>query len=368
MQYLAFNPVLPYGENPEPVVYENGKPVLRLYEKGAQRVTLTVAEKEYPFAKSSEQEDVFTLQLPFATGINYVQIAADGREVLTPLLPIGYGYSRPYNYIELRTPDDDWYQLRDVPHGCVHVEHFFSKVTGEWERCTIYTPPSFDEHPEKTYPVLYLQHGHGENETGWIATGRANLILDNLIAAGKAVPFVMVMNNGMVQKKNDAAPCGHVVDHLLFEPMLLQDVIPFVESKYHCGGKKALRGMAGLSMGSVQTSMLVCRHPEMFSEAGIFSGFLRDLISGSALDGTARRASANQHLEALRGGPEFRKQFHTFFRAIGDHDHLLAHFLEDDELLKEDHFEAERKIYPGIHDWNVWRMCLRDFAQMIFKD
>ena len=248
MQYLAFNPVLPYGENPEPVVYENGKPVLRLYEKGAQRVTLTVAEKEYPFAKSSEQEDVFTLQLPFATGINYVQIAVDGREVLTPLLPIGYGYSRPYNYIELRTPDDDWYQLRDVPHGCVHVEHFFSKVTGEWERCTIYTPPSFDEHPEKTYPVLYLQHGHGENETGWIATGRANLILDNLIAAGKAVPFVMVMNNGMVQKKNDAAPCGHVVDHLLFEPMLLQDVIPFVESKYHCGGKKALRGMAGLGI------------------------------------------------------------------------------------------------------------------------
>ena len=262
--------------------------------------------------------------------------------------------------MDILSEKEDFLALRDVPHGAVHEELFFSGVTGEWERCLIYTPP-VSWTAEDPLPVLYLQHGHGENEIGWIAQGKVGILLDNLLAEGKIVPFAVVMNNGMVQKKDPGAAGGHVVDHRLLEPMLLQDVIPFLEAKYHVGGSRTKRGMAGLSMGSMQTSRMVCRHPELFSEVGIFSGFLHDWISTDE--------DANAHLTALQGGSAFRNQFHTFFRAMGEHDPFYQKFIEDDRLLAACGVPTTRKIYPeGIHDWNVWRRCLYDFAQMIFQN
>ncbi|WP_130838342.1 alpha/beta hydrolase-fold protein [Lachnoclostridium sp. Marseille-P6806] len=368
MQALAFNDVLPWDGQRTPVVQENGRAFLRLREKGAREVSLLYAEKEYRFHQTGEAGE-WELELPFHEGISYVQLLVDGREVLSPLLPIVYGYSRPYNCVELRTENDSYYQLRDVPHGTLRREYFFSQVTEEWESCVIYTPPGYEEHPEIVYPVLYLQHGHGENETGWTAAGRANLILDNLIAAGEAVPFVIVMNNGMVQKRvtDEAGRTSHMVDHLLLEPMLLRDVIPFVEGRYHAGRSKDKRGMAGLSMGSMQTSMIVMRHPELFSEVGIFSGFLQDWISGSELDMSGHAENKNAHLAAMKDSERFNHYFHTLFRSIGDKDPFMEFFLEDDRLCEENQIQCTRMIYHGAHDWNVWRECFRDFAKRIFR-
>ncbi len=365
MTPLAFNPVFPAENQPQVLTRRNGKFLLRLAEKNAEKVEITIEDRTIGLQK--EGGEIFEAELPFQEGIFYVQILVDGQEQLSPYLPIGYGYSRPYNYFDLEGPGTVFCALRNVPHGAVRSEVFFSSVTGEWERCMVYTPPGYETHPDMRYPVLYLQHGHGENEIGWTAAGRANLILDNLIADGKAAPFLIVMNNGMVQRKDPAAPEGHVVDHLLFEPMLLSDVIPFVEQRYRAGGDRTRRGIAGLSMGSMQTSMLACRHPEMFSEVGIFSGFLHDWISGGELDASHHAPSRNGHLEALRQGEAFRRQFHTFFRGIGDQDPFLSYFLEDDQLLERCGVETERKIYPGTHDWNVWRRCFYDFAQEIFR-
>lgn len=356
MQNLSFNEVLPWNNNPEPVVRKDNEVVLRLLEKGAEEVSYVMDEEVFPMQNAGG--DVFEAVLPYHSGFHYLQILVDGREVLSPLLPIGYGYSRPYNYVDLDDETTAFCSLQDVPHGTVRQEYFFSRVTDEWERCLIYTPPCYDTSDE-ILPVLYLQHGHGENEIGWTAQGRVNLILDNLLAEKKAVPFAVVMNNGMVQRKDETAPGGHVVDHLLFEPMLLQDVIPFVEKKYHVGGSREKRGIAGLSMGSMQTSRIICRHPERFSEAGLFSGFLRDMIDTSE--------GAGDYLKALEGGRAFREQFHVFFRAIGENDPFYHWFLEDDALLEKCGVESVRKIYPGVHDWNVWRRCIFDFAQLIFQ-
>ncbi len=356
---LCFNDVLCYDERPNPLVERDGKFYLRLQEKGAKTVQLFFAEALYDFKEV--EEGIWEILLPFDTAFNCVQIRVDGRDTLSALLPITYGYSRPYNYIELPTKDSDFYELKDVPHGSVRREYFFSQVTGEWESCLVYTPAEYDENPDKIYPVLYLQHGHGENEVGWTYSGKVNLILDNLIAEKRAVPFVIVMNNGMVQK-------DHKVDHLLFEPMLLSDVIPFIEKKYHAGRSKDKRAMAGLSMGSMQTSMTVCNHPELFSEVGIFSGFLRDWISGSELDMSCHESSADTHLKAFDDADKFNSYFNTFFRAMGDEDPFFEHFTGDDELCEKKGIRNTRKVYKGTHDWNVWRMCIYDFAQMIFKE
>ncbi|MCR5669460.1 MAG: enterochelin esterase [Butyrivibrio sp.] len=360
---LCFNEVLPYDGRQKPVSYRNGKYYLTLMEKGAKQVGIVIDEVCYDLKNIGQ--DLWEIELPDKDPIKYLQVVVDGRQTVEAVLPITYGYSRPYNFVELPVSDSGICDIRDVEHGSIRREFFFSKVTGEWESCMVYTPSDYDKEPDKVFPVLYLQHGHGENETGWTSSGRVNFIMDNLISEKKAMPFVIVMNNGMVQKKTKKG--DHIVDHLLFEPMLLEDVIPFIEGKYHAGGSKEKRGIAGLSMGSMQASMISMRHPELFSEVGIFSGFLRDWISSSELDMSGHEPSDNSHLEALKDSEAFNGYFNTFFRGIGKEDPFMEHFTGDDEILKENGISNVRRIYEGTHDWNVWRRCFYDFAQLIFR-
>ena len=206
---------------------------------------------------------------------------------------------------------DDFYQIKDVPHGSVRREYFYSSVTGEWESCTVYTPAAYEEETDKTFPVLYLQHGHGENETGWTTAGKLQFILDNLIAEGKAVPFAVVMCNGMVQTVTEDG--RRIVDFMLLEPQLLTDVIPFVEKKFRIGGSRERRAMAGLSMGSLQTSIIGFTHPEYFCALGVFSGFVTDMMQGTELDMVDRGPGNNEHLRILDDVQSFARTFPVFF-------------------------------------------------------
>ncbi|MBO7387137.1 MAG: esterase family protein [Lachnospiraceae bacterium] len=361
-QALAFDRVLPYEGQVECLVYEEGKPFLQIKAPEADKVNFRYEEIDHYCTK--DESGIWKTPYTAVSAMNYVQLIVDGVELITPMLPISYGYSRPYNYVELET-NDDFYKIKEVPHGSVRREFFESSVTGEWESCVVYTPPGYDE-TYKTYPVLYLQHGHGENEMGWTAAGKVNFIMDNLIAEGKAVPFVIVMNNGMVQKVDEKG--RRVVDFLLFDKYLTEDVIPFIEKKFRVGGKKVYRGMAGLSMGSLQTCLTGFAHPEMFDCLGVFSGFVTDIIQGSELDLPGREASANEHLKLLDDGKKFNALFNVFFRSMGDKDPFWSNFAHDDELLKEKGITQVRKVYDGTHDWNVWRESFRDFAKLIFKN
>ncbi|MCR5101367.1 MAG: hypothetical protein K6B41_08430 [Butyrivibrio sp.] len=363
---LYFNELIPYDNKPQPVYKKGENWYLRFREDKASSIVMRFAEEEYSFYKNENGE--WELKLPFDTAINYVQIIIDGVEVLMSLLPVTYGYSRACNYVELPT-DGDYFSLRNVPHGRVSREYFYSSITNEWESCIVYTPYGYDEDPDRIYPVLYLQHGHGENETSWTYSGKVNLIMDNLISEKKAEPFVIVMNNGMVQKKivDEKGNERHIVDHLLLEPMLIKDVIPFIETRYRAGRSKEKRGMAGLSMGSIQTCMTVCDHMDMFSEAGIFSGFLRDWISSGELDMSGHEESSNVHLKVMDDADKFNSSFSTFFRAIGDKDPFMEQFIGDNMICEEKGISCVSKVYKGTHDWNVWRECFKDFAQMIFK-
>lgn len=363
-QALAFNPVIPLKGEPEgQITDENGTTWIQIRADHAEKVSLMIYEQEYSFDKC--EDGIWRLKYPRTDGITMVQLQIDGQNVITPYLPIGYGYSRPYNYVTVAEKDDDFYRLKDVPHGTVRQEFFKSSVTHEWERCLVYTPAGYEEHPDQKYPVLYLQHGHGENEIGWVSQGRVNFILDNLFAQKAAVPCIVVMNNGMVQVVKDGK---RVVDHTLFPDLLIKDIIPFIEGKYRILSDKDHRAMAGLSMGSIHTSITAFTHPELFAYVGLFSGFLHDFIQGNELmDMVPRGKSEDQHLRILNDPAAFQNNFKVFYRAMGKDDIFRQMFLDDDALLQEKGISCIRMTYPGGHDWNVWRRCIRDFMQLLFR-
>lgn len=361
VQTLAFDRVLPYDGAPECLVTKNGKKYLQIKAPDANSVVFRYEECDHVCERNSE--GIWTTEYTPETAMNYVQLKLDGVEVLTPMLPISYGYSRPYNYVALK--DEDFFSIKDVPHGSVRKEIYFSKVTGEWESCIVYTPACYENANDGCMPVLYLQHGHGENEVGWTAAGKVNYIMDNLISEGKAVPFAIVMCNGMVQTVNEDGK--RVVDYELFEKQLIEDIIPFIENRLQIGGSKEKRAMAGLSMGSLQTCMIGFTHPELFCSLGLFSGFVTNIITGSSLDQIKREPKPNAHFGILGDKERFKKEFKVFFRAMGEKDPFWDTFKKDDEILLEKGIEHIRNVYQGTHDWNVWRMCIRDFAQLIFK-
>lgn len=361
-QALGFDKVLTYEGQVPCLIEKDGKRFLQIKAPNANAVSFTYQDVEHPCEKSAE--GIWQAEYTLTTNMNYVQLKIDGAEVITTMLPISYGYSRPYNYVELST-GDEFYSLKDVEHGSIRREYFKSSVTGQWESCIVYTPAEYDRCQDKKYPVLYLQHGHGENEVGWTASGKVHFIMDNLIAEKKAVPFIIVMNNGMVQV--DGPDGEKVVDFRKFEDYLLKDVIPFIEGKFRVDTFKDKRAMAGLSMGSLQTSIIGMNHPEMFSALGIFSGFVGDMITGSELDQINRGPGEDSHLKVLENTEEFNSYFDVYFRAMGDEDPFFEFFEKDDRLLEQHNINQIRKVYSGTHDWNVWRECIRDFAQLIFR-
>lgn len=362
-QMLAFDAVLVPEDVPEALVQDEGGAYwLQIKAQRAAQVQLEINTDLYDFNRG--EDGIWRLRLPLTGGLHYVHLLIDGTLWLSPYLPISYGYSRPCNTIALPEEDGDFYRLRDVPHGKLVRDYFYSSVTQRWVSCMVYTPPAYEEETEKIFPVLYLQHGHGENECGWSVSGKVPFILDNLIAEGKCTPFAVVMNNGMVQR---VAEGKRIVDFTLFDRCLREDIIPFAEKRYRVGRTKDRRAMAGLSMGSLQTSIAGFRHPELFDSLGIFSGFLYDWIQGSELDMVDRGPGDNSHLAFLEDRDKVEKAFRVFFRAIGDKDPFFEYFKEDDLRCERSGIRQERRIYDGIHDWNVWRRCIRDFSQLIFR-
>lgn len=334
--------------------------VVRFYAPTAQTVTVRIVFEEYALTK--EENGLWSTVIPIGEGgLKPVYFQVDGVTVINPMMSVGYGSSSPCNIVDLPQDGVDFYHLKDVPHGTVCQEFYPSTVTGRHESCLVYTPPGYMNGTD-SYPVLYLQHGHGENEQCWVHHGKVNFIMDNLLDAGLAKPCMIVMNNGMVQSRD---PDGSLrVKAMLLPDLLTNDCIPYIENVYRVRPGKENRAVAGLSMGSVHASILSMTHPELFAWAGIFSGFVQmpPLLGGY-----------NSHLNALKNPAKFRSEYQLFFRAIGEDDIFMDSFLSDRKLLEEYGLSPEKwdnhieKFYPGNHEWNVWRLCIRDFLMKVFR-
>lgn len=355
----AFDPekMIPGGA----AVQEDQRVALSFYAPSASSVTAAVGmELQVPLEKQANGLWLGQTE-PLGPGFRPVSFFVDGVEVLNPMAPLGYGACRPMNCVDVPDPQVPEADLTDIPHGTVSREYYKSRVTGRFESCLIYTPAEYSC-SGKAYPVLYLQHGHGENENCWVWQGKVNFILDTLIHEKKAVPMIVVMNDGMVTRPDPIR--GRVLDAPVLEEMLLRDCIPFVESRYRVLPGKENRAMAGLSMGSMQTSLITLKHPELFAYAGIFSGFMHNLMRVPE--------EREVHLDAP-SQPDFRQRYRVFYRAMGETDPFLQHFLDDDAMLEAQGLTQEtwpaytRRILPGSHEWRCWRICIKEFAQLIFR-
>ena len=232
---------------------------------------------------------------PVVPGFHYYTLSVDGVEVNDPASDTFFGTGKPTSGIEIPEKGVDFYHAKDVPHGEVRSRWYKSKVTGQTRHIMVYTPPGYDTDPKKRYPVLYLQHGGGEDETGWTRQGHMNFILDNLIAAGKAKPMIVVMEKGYATRAGapaePARPRGRF-DCGAFEDVVLKDLIPMIDSTYRTIPHREQRAIAGLSMGAGQAMQIGLTHLDTFSAIGAFSGVGRSRSE----DGLRRRVRRSRRV------------------------------------------------------------------------
>lgn len=328
-------------------ILDGGRVFFRIKAPGAREVAID--QFGYIQQLNKADDGMWEGTVTLGEGFKYFFLKIDGADVLSPYLPIGYGCCRPMNFVDIPVPGEDWDGLKDIPHGSIARHYYSSAVTGKTESCLVYLPPCFD--PARKYPVLYLQHGYGENETGWVYQGHLHRIADQLLAKGEMREMLIVMGNGMAQTGEGGS------DRMTFPQVLLNDLIPYIEQHFPVYTDKWHRAMAGLSMGSYQTSVVTLSNPDKFGYAGVFSGFLR-----------FPRAGEEKHLALLDDAETFRASFRVFYRAIGTEDQYYSSFTDDDKLLETKQVQMIRRTFPGGHDWSVWRRCIHDFLPMLFRE
>ena len=330
-------------------IKDDGRVFFRVKAPNAKEVVIDQFGTLFPLEKADG--DMWEGTADLGRGFKYFFLKIDGADVLNPYLPIGYGCCRPMNFVDVPVPGETaWDDLADIPHGAVTRRYYPSSVTGKLEICLVYTPAGYD--PAKRYPVLYLQHGYGENETGWVYQGHLGRIADRLLADGDMEPMIIVMGNGMARRE------GGEREFELFPRIILEDLIPYIEANYPVLTDKWHRAMAGLSMGSFQTSLVTLTNPDRFGYAGLFSGFLR----------APWRDNGDAHLKILDDVARFRDSFRVFYRAMGTEDQFFDRFEDDDALIAQKGVDMLRRTFPGGHDWSVWRRCIHDFLPMLFRD
>lgn len=328
----------------------------------AQKVQLDIGGKKYDMVK--DEKGVWTGEsLPQDEGFHYYQLNVDGVSVPDPGSLYFYGAGRWGSGIEIPSTDQDFFALKEVPHGLVSECLYFSKLTNAWRRCFVYTPPRYQENIKTRYPVLYLQHGSFEDETGWSQQGHANLILDNLIASGKAVPMIIVMDNGYAYKPRENAGDNKVRPESIFEQVMINEIIPMIDGKFRTIANRENRAIAGLSMGANQTMRIIINNLDKFSSLGAFSGTSNypstDAINPATfLDGKFKDGAAvNKQLKVLFLGLG-TKEPNPFPGSVGAFRNML-----DKQGIKYVFYQS-----PGTsHEWLTWRRDLEQFAPLLFK-
>ena len=351
----------------------------------ANSVKLDIGGVKYEMKKDAN--GVWTGEsAPQDEGFHYYQLNIDGASVPDPGSKYYYGASRWGSGIDIPAADEDFYTVKNVPQGSVNEVYYYSSVTEQMRHGYIYLPAEYYANPNKKFPVLYLQHGMGENETGWGAQGKTGIIMDNLIAAGKAVPFIIFMDNGLNARKpgeqpmgfggprpggprpqGGARPAGGQRPRMsgadfakmarrmggAFEEVLIKDIIPMVEKNYRVIADADHRAMAGLSMGGMQTHGITLNNPKTFAYVGIFSG------------GTIGA-------DELTDVPDFKATNKVLFMSAGGKEKGMAEgegsVINAAEGLKKIGINAHSYISPETaHEWQTWRRSLYQFAQLLFK-
>jgi enterochelin esterase-like enzyme len=315
---------------------------------------------------------------PLVPGLHYYSVNIDGADTSDPGSHAFFGGSRHASAIEIPEPGSNYYSIQDVPHGQVREVWYHSAVTGSWRHALVYLPPGYDTQTKQRYPVLYLQHGGGEDETGWIRQGRANFILDNLIAAGQSKPMIVVMAYGYARRAGQVPPdlagkpfgspeALKAMQDMAeaFEADVTQALIPFVDKTYRTLSDRDHRAMAGLSMGGMQTFVITLNHLDLFSHIGGFSGAGGTLVFGD------RKLDPKTDYQGVFADPAaFAKKVHVLWLGVGttEPERMRAGIQRFHASLSEAGIEHVYYESPGTdHEWQTWRRDLKDFAPRLFQ-
>ena len=349
-----------------PQVNSEGRVRTSILALEALKVQLDIGGVKYDLVK--DNKGIWTGEsAPQDEGFHYYQLNIDGASVPDPGSLYFYGAGRWGSGIEIPAPDQDFYAMKNVPHGQVSVKLYFSKITESWRRCFVYTPPEYEKNTKTRYPVLYLQHGSFEDETGWSAQGKANLILDNLIAEKKAIPMIIVMDNGYAFQANKDADNNEQAKKLalkwVFEEVMMNEIIPMIDASYRTRADRENRAIAGLSMGANQCIRIYMNNMDKFSHIAGFSGTPNypnadDIDPKSFLDGKFSDAQAINKLTKVFWLGLGTKEPKPFPGSVGA---FRAMF--DKMGIKYTYYES-----PGTaHEWLTWRRDLYQFTALIFK-
>ncbi len=372
----ALNAVVNGQMKPYPEVNSQGRVRTRFVAPNAQSVLLDIGGVRYPMTKG---EDGAWIGVSNAQdeGFHYYQLNVDGVSVPDPGTLMFYGASRWGSGVEVPAHDADFYAMKDVPHGQLREVHFFSRIANATLQCYVYTPAEYEK-GSKRYPVLYIQHGAGEDEHGWGEQGHAGLIMDNLIAEGKAKPFLMVIGTSYIPGTGGrgrgavpgaapgraAAPAGApgaagrggpgrgpgmAMTNTPFEHVLIEEMIPFIDSHFRTLADQPHRAMSGLSMGGMYTHGITLAHLDRFAYIGMFSG---GSIAPSEIKDMA----------------EFKKKVKLVFVGYGSRENGATGKANVEELKKAGINAVYYESPLTAHEWLSWRRDLHEFAPLLFND
>ncbi|MEO7799152.1 MAG: alpha/beta hydrolase-fold protein [Opitutaceae bacterium] len=337
----------------------------RIHAPDAKQVSVNIG---WPLTVAKGDDGVWTITTAsLGIGFHFYRVLIDGASVADPATQIfrGGGGDWLSSGIEIPT-DEDFHEQKDVPHGEVREERYYSRTTDEWRGLFVYTPPNYQRDDAARFPVLYLLPGAGEDETCWGAQGRVRQILDNLIAERKARPMLVVMGAGVARKPGESERSGRLpadpsLRYLTLDEVFVNELIPMIDRTYRTIPDGNHRALAGSSLGAAQTFTLGLRHPDLFAYLGGFSG-------AASLSG--RNAGAESALAGLFPSEPLPRGRHLIFLSTGAEE--PASFLNPVKQYRDALLGAgiEHVFYlsPDTeHEWHTWRRSLREFVPLLFQ-
>ena len=363
-----------------PRIEADSRVTFRFNAPDAKKVQVSIVNVPFDMAKDTGGVWTYTSE-PQDMGYHNYWMIVDGALVLDPNTNGFIGYSHMCNGFEIPDPDGDFYEIKDVPHGKVLLKNYYSSVTESWRQIYVYTPPDYRTNTSARYPVLYLQHGGGEDQRVWIEMGRTNVILDNLIAEKKCRPFIVVMETSAAYKPGEtppqprqmrpptqpqAAPAGQTpavtqgapggqpapaaprprMRNSTYEELMVKDLIPWIDSNFRTLSDQPHRAMAGLSMGAGVTRQVTLAHPELFSHIGLFSG--GSIAPDDITD---------------------KEKVKLVFMSYGSRERGSDVLMAEADTLNMAGIKGVSYVSPlTAHEWQSWRRSLYQFALLLFKD
>lgn len=347
------------NQNQCPCIMSDNSVVFQVKAPNAQKLQIDLGKK-YDMVKDAA--GLWTVRTePIVPGFHYYFLVIDDVPVADPASQSFYGTGKMASAIDIPEKGVDFYDVKDVSHGAISSKYYFSNVTNSWRRLFVYTPPGYDVNAAEKYPVVYVQHGGGEDETGWVNQGKTDIILDNLIAEGKVQPMIVVIANGNVSSGGGGYSSEAMAS---FKKEMTQCIVPFIDKNYRTLANAKYRAICGLSMGGGQSFYVGLQSLDCFGSVGIFSSGIFGGIrnpSGSTFD-------AEKEIPGLLSkSAEFNKKLNLFYVSCGEQDPRIEFTKKAVATMKESGLKVQFNSFPGDHEWQVWRKSLHDFVSRVFK-